>query len=68
MEELLTFFGGVLVVLVTACGFGYANNVADNNAIDVLITKGVPVLEAKCAIRPSRECEAILGVLKAKSD
>ena len=68
MEDTLVFFGGVLVVLVTVCGFGYANNVADNNAIEALITKGVPVLEAKCAIRPSRECEAILGVLKAKGD
>jgi hypothetical protein len=68
MEEILILFGAVFVLLTTACGFGYANNVADNNAIEALITKGVPVLEAKCAIRPSRECEAILGVLKAKGD
>ena len=68
MEELLTFLGGLLTALIIACSFGYANNVADNKAIEALITKGVPVLEAKCAIRPSRECEAILGVLKAKGD
>ena len=68
MEETPTFIGGLITILLICCGFGYANNVADNNAIDALITKGVPVLEAKCAIRPSRECEAILGVLKAKSD
>lgn len=68
MEELLVCFGGVLVVLVTACGFGYANNVADNEAITALINKGVPAIEAKCAIRPNTQCEAIIGVLKAKSD
>lgn len=68
MEEILVFFGAFFVILATACGFGYANNVADNNAIDALVTKGVPLIEAKCAIRPSRECEAILGVLRAKGD
>ena len=68
MEELIVLFVGAISILAVACGFGYANNVADNEAITALINKGVPAIEAKCAIRPSSECEAILGVLKAKSD
>ncbi len=68
MEELLVFFGAVLVVLATACGFGYANNVENNRAIEALVQKGVPAFEAKCSITPSVQCEAILGVLKAKGD
>jgi hypothetical protein len=68
MEEVLIPLGFFGVLLSIILGFGYANNVADNNAIDALITKGVPAIEAKCAIRPSKECEAILGVLKAKGD
>ena len=68
MEETTRVFIGLFSLFAATLLFGYANNVADNKAIDDLVTKGVPAIEAKCAIRPSRECEAILGVLKAKSD
>ena len=44
------------------CGWGYANNVADNNAILDLVSKDVPVLEAKCAIRSNAACDIFLGM------
>jgi len=68
MKELLVFFGTILVTLATACGFNYANKVENNHAIEALVQKGVPAFEAKCIITPSVQCEAILGVLKAKGD
>ena len=58
--------GIVLALLSVGLGFGYANNVADNNAILDLVSKGSPVLEAKCAIRPNVACDTLLALKAAK--
>jgi len=55
MDEGLAFIFGILAFFAVCFAFGYANNVADNKAVEALISKNVPALEAMCAIRPSKE-------------
>ena len=68
MKEVMVFFAGAVLILSLLFGAGYANNVADNNAIVQLVDKGVPTMEAKCAIRPSKECDTFLLLVKGKGD
>jgi hypothetical protein len=55
MDEMSWFLVGMGSFLSACFGFGYANNVADNHSVEALISKGVPALEAMCAIRPNKE-------------
>jgi hypothetical protein len=64
MDEVQWFLVGVGSFFLACMGFGYANNVADNHSVEALISKGVPALEAMCAIRPNRE--VCIGVMVKK--
>lgn len=55
MDEMSWFLVGMCSFFLACLGFGYANNVADNHSVEALISKGVPALEAMCAIRPNKE-------------
>jgi len=64
MDEGLAFILGILAFLAVCFAFGYANNVTDNKSVEALVSKGVPALEAMCAIRPNKEI--CIGVMVKK--
>jgi len=64
MDEGLAFILGIVVFFAVCLSFGYANNIADNEAVAHLVSKGTPALEAMCAIRPSKEI--CIGVMVKK--
>jgi len=64
MEEMILLFLLLGSFSLVCFGFGYANNIADNHSVEALVSKGVPALEAMCAVRPNKEI--CIGVMVKK--